>query len=166
MYPGMLFWWQRARAQREAHRASPHGYSCADDAGCGPPGGWRRHGHGGSAGDEGGGFGVRRPLRFLAHKLELNDAQVKALARIMNELKTERAQAEVDQQRTLAAFADAMAGSSLDGARVQEGLKLRADSAARLRGAVEKALSALHELLNEEQRARFAHLLRTGTVLI
>src|SRR5262245_8462388 len=51
-------------------------------------------------GDEGfgpgGGFGVRRPLRFLAHKLELDEQQVVQLARILDELKTERAQAAVD----------------------------------------------------------------------
>ena len=43
-------------------------------------------------GDEGfgagGGFGVRRPLRFLAHKLELDEKQVVQLARILDELKT------------------------------------------------------------------------------
>src|SRR5207244_3357986 len=46
-----------------------------------------------------GGFGVRRPLRFLAHKLDLDDRQVAALARILDALKTERAQAEVDRRR-------------------------------------------------------------------
>ena len=45
----------------------------------------------------GSGFGVRRPLRFLAHKLELDDRQIGELARILDELKTERAQAEVDR---------------------------------------------------------------------
>jgi hypothetical protein len=53
----------------------------------------------------GGAFGVRRPLRFLAYKLELNDAQVSELARILDELKTERAQAAVDHRRALSAFA-------------------------------------------------------------
>src|SRR4051794_11042238 len=46
---------------------------------------------GGGDGGDGGGFGVRRPLRFLAYKLELDDRQVSELARILNELKTERA---------------------------------------------------------------------------
>jgi len=41
----------------------------------------------------GGAFGVRRPLRFLAYKLELDERQVSELARILDELKTERAQA-------------------------------------------------------------------------
>ena len=57
----------------------------------------------------GGAFGVRRPLRFLAYKLELDERQVAELARILDELKTERAQAEVDRRRSLSAFADAVA---------------------------------------------------------
>ena len=60
----------------------------------GPCGGgfeaWSRGGP--EEGEEGGGFGIRRPLRFLAHKLDLDAGQVAALARILDELKTERAQ--------------------------------------------------------------------------
>ena len=64
---------------------------------------------------------VAWPLRFLAYKLELDDRQVTELARILNELKTERAQAEVDRRRTVAAFADAMAGATYDATRAAEG---------------------------------------------
>ena len=56
----------------------------------------------------GGGFGVRRPLRFLAHKLELDEQQIVLLARILDELKTERAQAAVDDRRTLASSRPAL----------------------------------------------------------
>jgi len=65
----------------------------------------------------GGSFGVRRPLRFLAWKLELDEAQVAELAKILDELKTERAQAAVDARRTVAAFADAIAGEQFADAR-------------------------------------------------
>ena len=34
---------------------------------------------------------MRRPLRFLAHKLDLDEKQVTELARILDELKIERA---------------------------------------------------------------------------
>src|SRR5690348_15810308 len=67
-----------------------------------------------------GGFGVRRPLRFLAHRLGLDERQVAELARILDELKTERAQAEVDRRRTLTAFADAVAGEAFDAAKAAE----------------------------------------------
>jgi hypothetical protein len=114
----------------------------------------------------GGGLGVRRPLRFLVHKLGLEERQVTELARILNELKTERAQAEVDQRRTVAAFADALAGDTFDATRAGEGGELRVQSAGRLRDAVLKALQQIHAMLNTEQRARLAYLIRTGTLVL
>ena len=114
----------------------------------------------------GGGFGVRRPLRFLAHKLDLDDRQVAELARILDALKTERAQAEVDRRRTLSAFADALSGESFDAAKAAEGGDLRASSAGRLRDAVLKALREIHAVLNPDQRLRLAYLIRTGTLAV
>ncbi len=113
---------------------------------------------------EGGRFGVKRPLRFLAYKLELDDHQVAELARILEELKTERAQAAVDDRRTLTAFADAIAGAAYDSARADEGAALRQSSAERTRNAVSAALPKIHALLKPEQREKFAYLIRTGTV--
>jgi Spy/CpxP family protein refolding chaperone len=113
-----------------------------------------------------GGFGVRRPLRFLAHKLDLDDRQTAELARILDELKTERAQAEVDRRRTVSAFADALAGDAFDDAKAGEGGALRVRSAERLRDAVLKALRQIHAILNAEQRVRLAYLIRTGTLTV
>ena len=79
-----------------------------------------RHGHHHEEGDRfeaRSGFGVRRPLRFLAHKLDLNEKQVTELARILDDLKTERAQAEVDYRRALAEFSDAVAGDAFDSSK-------------------------------------------------
>src|SRR5579871_5517581 len=99
------------------------GAQCGEGAGCGPHGGGRWHGHGGhhgppfggggtgGGGDDlggGGSFGVRRPLRFLAYKLDLDESQVTELATILHDLKTERAQAAVDDRRATAALADAI----------------------------------------------------------
>ena len=120
----------------------------------------------GDGGDGGGGFGVRRPLRFLAYKLGLDERQVTELARVLNELKTERAQAEVDRRRTVAALADAVAGDSFDGARRAKAAACGCKSAERLRDAVVKALQQIHALLDEEQRKRLAYLIRTGTLAI
>src|SRR5881398_279929 len=96
----------------------------------------------------GGGFGVRRPLRFLAHKLGLDNRQVAELARILDGLKTERAQAEVDRRRTLAGFADALSGEAFDEAKAAEAGELRVRSAERLRAAVLTALRQIHAALN------------------
>src|SRR5215510_9517768 len=62
----------------------------------------------------GAGFGVKRPLRFLAYKLGLSEPQVSELAAILDELKTERAQAAVDDRRTLTSFAEAVTGEAFD----------------------------------------------------
>ena len=125
------------------------------------------HGHMGHGHDEfEGGFGVRRPLRFLAHKLELNDAQVAALARILDELKTERAQAAVDGRRALAEFADAMGADAFDAAKAQAAGDRRVKSAERLRDAVAAALREIHAALTPDQRTRFAYLIRTGALAV
>ena len=114
----------------------------------------------------GGSFGVRRPLRFLAHKLDLDERQISVLARILDELKTERAQAEVDRRRTVASFADALSGDVFDAAKAQEGGELRVQSEVRLRDAVLKTLQQIHAILNADQRNRLAYLIRTGALLI
>lgn len=114
----------------------------------------------------GGHFGVRRPLRFLAHKLDLDERQIAELARILDELKTERAQGEVDQRRTTTAFADALAGDAFDAAKAGEAGNLRVHSAERLRDAVLKALGQIHAMLNADQRQRLAYLIRTGTLTL
>jgi Spy/CpxP family protein refolding chaperone len=173
MHPGMMYWWKARQL------AAANGCGSGWGASCGPGGGGGRGWHGGDGGDDrqasgdaddggfgGGAFGVRRPLRFLAYKLELDERQVGELARILDELKTERAQAEVDRRRTLSAFADAVGASAFDGARAKEGADLRVASAERLRDAVTKALGRIHALLDDDQRQRLAYLIRTGTLII
>jgi Spy/CpxP family protein refolding chaperone len=116
--------------------------------------------------DGGGGFGVRRPLRFLAHKLELNDDQVARLAAILSALKTERAQSEVDARRRTASLAEAFEAASFDAAKVEAAAAEQAKSAQRLQAAVQVALSEMHALLDEAQRKKFAYLLRAGVLSI
>lgn len=167
MHPAFYHWWKHARR-------GGHGPGCeahASPFGPGPGGHGPRHpfearfgGH--EDGWFGGPFGVRRPLRFLAHKLELSEAQVSELARIIDELKTERAQADVDHRRTVAAFADAVEGPAFAEARAREAGDLRVKSAERVRGAVLAALAKIHALLDDDQRKQFAYLIRTGVVTL
>jgi Spy/CpxP family protein refolding chaperone len=112
------------------------------------------------------GFGVRRPLRFLAHKLDLDESQVVSLARILNDLKTERAQAEVDDRRSLAEFADAIAGDVFDSAKAATAGDRRVHSAAQVRDSLARALEQIHGLLNPDQRERLAYLIRTGVLTV
>jgi Spy/CpxP family protein refolding chaperone len=162
MYPGFIPRWRSRRCESRA------------GAGAGYGEGWHRGFAYSAAGEEesgqfgfgGGAFGVRRPLRFLAYKLGLEETQVSELAKILDEIKTERAQAAVDHRRALSAFAEAVSGESFDESRAGAGAKLRVDSADRLRTAVVSALSRLHALLTPEQRAKLAYLIRTGILTI
>jgi Spy/CpxP family protein refolding chaperone len=176
MYPGFLHWWKEA--QRHG------GGGCCDArAGCGPggAGGGGRHratqrgdGHDShdsheawAAGEDGGGsFGVRRPLRFMAWKLELNDAQVEQLASILADLKTERAQAAVDHRRSVGLFADALDGDAFDVDKATRGAESRVQTAEKLKAAVLTALQRTHALLDPEQRKALAYLLRSGQLTI
>ncbi|MEO8606073.1 MAG: Spy/CpxP family protein refolding chaperone [bacterium] len=183
MHPGMMYWWKTHRGGGSCEAAAEFGYGF----------GRRRHrhredrephGHGehhehhehrewpaweaGHHDSELGGnaFGVRRPLRFLAYKLDLDEAQVAQLAAILNDLKTERAQGEVDGRRATAAFADALAGESFDTEKAATAGAIRVTSAEHLREAVVQALGRIHSLLRPEQRERLAYLIRTGTLQI
>lgn len=182
MHPGFFGWWKRGSDCGPSDkfdaplRGDAHGGHCGPRHHGGPGGGPFAHGapwSGGHRGGphfhedgDGGGFGVRRPLRFLAWKLELEEEQVAKLAIILDELKTERAQAAVDQRRTIAAFADAVSDSVFDDAKVKEAGDGRVKSAERLRDAVQKALAAIHAILDDEQRKRLGYLLRTGALAI
>ena len=130
-------------------------------AGCGPnfemsmPGG--EFGGGAS-------FGVRRPLRFLAWKLELDEKQVAEVAKVLADMKTERAQADVDARRAAAMLADLAAAAEFDQAKAKEAGDLKVRSAERIRDALVKTLARVHAVLQPEQRERLAYLIRTGTL--
>jgi hypothetical protein len=148
---------------------SHHGCGCArrEESGHGCRRPERRFEHHHYPGAETGSpFGVRRPLRFLAWKLGLDEAQVAGLADVLSTLKTERAQSEVDQRRTLGVYADAVSGDTFDGARADEAVAERVKSAERLEREVRKAIERIHALLSEDQRARLAYLIRTGAVVL
>jgi len=137
------------------------------DCGCGQRRGFERFAHHHWSGVEApGGFGVRRPLRFLAWKLGLSEPQVEEFAAIISSLKTERAQAEVDDRRALALLADAVQAEAFDGARAAEASRLRTESQERVQKRVADALGRMHALLEPDQRHRLAYLLRTGTLMM
>src|SRR4051794_16713019 len=112
--------WARCRP----HRSHSHDQGFRSESGGPPPWAWA----GEDMGPRPDGFGVRRPLRFLAHKLELDEKQVEQLARILDELKTERAQAEVDDRRTQGDLADALGADAFDAAKAGSGADRRVDS--------------------------------------
>lgn len=174
MHPGFIGWWrEHSRAGTSHGGCGPA--QCGVEAGRGPwqhghgghgrggsdHAGWQAHGH-----DDGPSFGVRRPLRFMAHKLELSNEQVTALAMVLNDLKTERAQAAVDDRRRLNAISEAVEGESLDAAKLAAAATIDAESSEKVRRAVAQALERTHALLTPEQRKKLAYLLRTGVLTI
>jgi len=161
MRPAMVHWWKHGRPG--SHRGAY--------AGCGTVRSEGRPTY--EAGEEfqagpfgGGSFGVRRPLRFLAFRLGLDETQVAELAKILDQLKTERAQAAVDDRRALTAFAEAVEGETFDAEKSKAAVSLRVKSAEQLQEAVSKAVSGMHAALNPDQRAKLAHLIRTGALLL
>ena len=161
MRPAMVHWWKHGR----------HGSHRGAYAGCGPVVSVERR-EPYAAGEEfqaafgGGAFGVRRPLRFLAFRLQLDESQVSELAKILDELKTERAQAAVDDRRALTAYAEAVGAESFDEAKSKSAASLRVKSSENLQNAVNRAMGRIHAILNPDQRAKLAHLIRTGALSI
>jgi len=159
MHPSFYYRWKCARsAARGEARAGAGGEGEARGGG---ETWWAGHREG-----SGPYFGVRRPLRFMAHRLNLEEDQTQTLARILSDIKTERAQVEVDDRRAVGQIADALDTDALDLPRIEAALRSRVESAERLEKAVRKVLEETHALLNREQRAQLAYMLRSGQLTI
>ncbi len=158
MYPGFIYW--RKRAGRTAYCGND--WSALFTRGCHSPteaaDSYRAEFSSGAS------FGVRRPLRFLAWKLDLDEKQTVELAKVLAELKTERAQAEVEGRRAASALADLASAAEFDLAKAKEAADLKVKSAQQVSSALVAALARLHALLDPDQRERLAYLVRTGVV--
>lgn len=111
-------------------------------------------------------FGVRRPLRYLRYHLDLDEAQTRRVAAILNELKLEREQAQVDDKRSLHALADILARDDSDEAHFKTALEPRVASAERMRSQVAKALEDLTQVLDPDQREELAEMIRSGQITL
>ncbi len=159
--------WLRSLSNSRAQECGPRG----SREGCGPR---HRHGGHGPRGRRGhglfshgpGGFGVRRPLRFLGHRLGLDDEQIGSLARILDGLKTERAQAAVDERRSSSAIADLLTVDEFDDEAAAAVVEARVETAKRLAVALTGALKEVHGILGESQRRKLATLIRGGVLSV
>lgn len=109
-------------------------------------------------------LGVRRPVRYLAYKLDLDDAQVRELAGILDALKNARAQADVDWRRTTSDLAGALEQADFDEPAARSAMDARGRSGETLRAETLDTLKRLHRLLDPEQRRELAYLVRSGVV--
>ena len=125
---------------------------------------WRHHhpsrGHGPRS--AGRGLGMRRPLRFLAERLELDEHQMAELSKVLENLRLEREQADLDRRKAQAKIADLLEGDSLDEAALTEAAAGRVQAAERERNAAIVAVQRLHALLQPVQRTKLATLVRGG----
>jgi len=115
----------------------------------------RRHRGGRHAG---GGFGVRRPLRYLAYHLDL-DGQVRRIAAILDRLKTEREQAGLDESRTVTRVASLVTNPDVSVDMLKDALAPRVESAEALQLATARAIQDIIVELDPEQREDLAYLL-------
>ena len=111
-------------------------------------------------------FGVRRPLRHLAWKLNLSEAQVRDVVDVLDRLKTAYNQARLDQDRSTSEVAAAFTDAEFNAERVTAALANRTRATEVLNVDLLTATRRIFELLNEEQRREFAYLLRSGAFVL
>ena len=136
MHPGYM-WWR----QLERNSCGPiYANGCFESAGSGrgrrERGGewsWTFSSRGGDPTFGSAGFGMRRPVRFLAERLELDDRQLSKLARIIEQIRIERSQAAVDLRRAAGELADALECSDFESDAAEAGGQRRVDAARRSR---------------------------------
>ena len=124
----------------------------------------RRHGHGHSR--RGSDFGVRRPLRYMRYQLDLDESQTRRVAAVLNRLKLEREQGQLDEKRCVAAIADLVAVGSPTQEEVKVALAARVTNAERLQNEVALVVREICEILDDDQREVFSDMLRTGSISI
>ena len=112
MHPGYLWYWKQR--QRRGGSCGPTYASawCETGSQRSSPD-WTFQASSWASGDSifgSGGFGIRRPLRFLTERLDLTERQVSQLARIVERIRIERSQAAVDLRRAAGQLADALEG--------------------------------------------------------
>ena len=109
-------------------------------------------------------FGIRRPLRHLTWKLDLDDGQVREVADVLARLKTARSQARVDRESSVNDLAQAFGSEDFDEEKAGEAIERRKAGSGGQEDSVLEALRRIHDILDADQRAEFAYLLRSGSI--
>jgi Spy/CpxP family protein refolding chaperone len=122
----------------------------------------RRGGHHGG----GSSFGVRRPLRYLAYQLDLDDRQTRRIAAVLDRLKVEREQARLDEARTVIDIASLVTQPDISVDTLKDALAPRVSSAEHLQVTVAKAMYDIISELDPEQREDFAYLLNSKAFVL
>ena len=146
--------WRYAYASAYCNALQSHRQSDRDDD--------HRHAHHAYSWADGPMFGVRRPLRHLAWRLSLSDAQVREMVDVLDRLKTAYGQAKLDRDRATSDVAQAFGQSAFDAERIEKALDGRMNATRGLNAELQSALARIFAILDEKQRGEFAYLLRSG----
>jgi Spy/CpxP family protein refolding chaperone len=111
-------------------------------------------------------FGARRPLRYLSYRLDLDAAQQRQVAAILDRLKIDREQARLDEKKTLSELATMVSSTPPSVDAFQQALAPRVDAARNLQTSAAKAMQELVDLLDSDQREELSQLIRSGAFRI
>ena len=114
----------------------------------------------------GGGYGARRPLRYLSYNLDLDENQVRKIAAVLDGLKMEREQASLDEKKTVSELAKLVTVENVGVDDLRAALAPRVQSTERLQVTIAKGLQEIVDILDVDQRQEFAYLLRSGAFRI
>ena len=104
-------------------------------------------------------FSVKRPLRFLIHKLGLDQEQIMAVADALSDFRMEKDLADVDRRRAKKVLVGALKGEEFDEEVAAEGVKAQVEANQRLQEAFVDSLKRVHGVLTTDQREKLAFLL-------
>ena len=107
-------------------------------------------------------FGARRPLRYLSYHLDLDESQRRNIATVLDRLKIEREQSELDEKKTVAEIAGLIGKEGLSVDDLRGALRPRVASSENLQATIAKSIHDIVEILDPDQREEFAFMLRSG----
>ncbi len=149
------------------HRAWRHAYaSAAWQQACSAGAPARHRHHSMYTWSSGPTFGMRRPLRHLAWKLNLTEAQLREIVEVLDALKTAYSQARLDQDRSTSEIAAVFSTPEFNAERVSTALATRTQASDVLNQELLRAVRRIFEVLNADQRQEFAYLLRSGAFVL
>ncbi len=104
-------------------------------------------------------FSVKRPLRFLSHKLDLSDDQLLVVADILSDYRLDRDAADVERRRAKKALTTALKTDTFDREAADAAVERQHQVHRELQERFVDALERLHGALDESQREKLAFLL-------
>jgi Spy/CpxP family protein refolding chaperone len=109
-----------------------------------------------------GSFGGRRPLRYLSYQLDLDEPQRRQIGAVLEEVKVEREQADLDEKKMVASLAEQIGKPEVTADSLKHTLSSRVRSTEQIQAIIAEALEKIVGILDADQREEFAYLLRTG----